>query len=106
MFSAPSTASLMLNEMNETKKWDTRKIDYLERMRGAAAYIRNGKVVAAADTVKVLEAAIRPFDRVNIEGNNQKQADFLAECLKKCDTRRVHRSEEHTSELQSPKDLS
>jgi malonate decarboxylase alpha subunit len=76
--------------MNQTKKWDTRKTDYLERMRGAAPYIRNGKVLAAADTTKVLEAVIRPFDRVNIEGNNQKQADFLAECLKKCDTQRVH----------------
>jgi malonate decarboxylase alpha subunit len=76
--------------VSETKKWDTRKTDYLERMSGAASYIRNGKVVAAADTVKVLEAVIRPFDRVNIEGNNQKQADFLAECLKKCDTKRIH----------------
>jgi malonate decarboxylase alpha subunit len=76
--------------MSQTKKWDTRKTDYLERMKGAAPYIRNGKVLAAADTTKVLEAVIRPFDRVNIEGNNQKQADFLAECLKKCDTKRVH----------------
>jgi malonate decarboxylase alpha subunit len=76
--------------VSETKKWDTRKADYLERMSGAASYIRNGKVVTAADTVKVLEAVIRPFDRVNIEGNNQKQADFLAECLKKCDTKRIH----------------
>ena len=76
--------------MSETRRWDTRKTDYLERMSGAAPYIRNGKVVAAADATKVLEAVIRPFDRVNIEGNNQKQADFLAECLKKCDTQRVH----------------
>jgi malonate decarboxylase alpha subunit len=76
--------------MRETKRWDTRKADYLERMEGAASCIRNGKVVAAEDTVTVLEAVIRPFDRVNIEGNNQKQADFLAECLKKCDTHRIH----------------
>jgi len=76
--------------MSQTRRWDTRKTDYLERMKGATPYIRNGKVLAAADTTKVLEAVIRPFDRVNIEGNNQKQADFLAECLKKCDTQRVH----------------
>jgi malonate decarboxylase alpha subunit len=76
--------------MGEAKRWDTRKTDFLERMSGAAPYIRNGKVVAAEDITKVLEAVIRPFDRVNIEGNNQKQADFLAECLKKCDTQRVH----------------
>ena len=61
--------------MKETKKWDTRKTDYLERMNAAEAYINSGKVVAAEDTTNVLEAVIRPFDRVNIEGNNQKQAE-------------------------------
>jgi malonate decarboxylase alpha subunit len=76
--------------MKETKRWDTRKTDYLERMSGATPYIHKGKVVAAAETTRVLEAVIRPFDRVNIEGNNQKQADFLAEALSKCDTRRIH----------------
>ena len=76
--------------MKETKNWETRKTDYLERMSAAESYINNGKVVAAEDTTNVLEAVIRPFDRVNIEGNNQKQADFLAEALIKCDTQRVH----------------
>ena len=78
--------------MKEARKWDTRKTEYLERMSGAAPYIGNGKVVAAGDTVRVLEAVIRPFDRVNIEGNNQKQADFLAECLKKRDVARSTRT--------------
>lgn len=76
--------------MKETKRWDTRKTDYFERMSGATLYIGKGKVVAAADATKVLEAVIRPYDRVNIEGNNQKQADFLAEALIKCDTQRIH----------------
>ena len=76
--------------MGETKRWDLRKTDYQERMSGAAPYISNGKVVAAHDVTRVLEAVIRPFDRVNIEGNNQKQADFLAEALSKCDVSRVH----------------
>lgn len=76
--------------MKETKRWDTRETDYLERMSGATQYIHSGKVVAAEDAINVLEAVIRPFDRVNIEGNNQKQADFLAEALIKCDTQRIH----------------
>jgi malonate decarboxylase alpha subunit len=76
--------------MTETRRWDLRKTDYLERMNAAAPFVRHGKVVGASDVTKVLEAVIRPFDRVNIEGNNQKQADFLAECLKKCDVARVH----------------
>jgi malonate decarboxylase alpha subunit len=76
--------------MKVTKKWDTRKTDYLERMSGATPYISKGKVVEAKEIINVLEAVIRPFDRVNIEGNNQKQADFLAEALIKCDTQRIH----------------
>ena len=74
----------------EIRKWDTRKDDYLARMGGAAPFVGNGKIVPADDTVQVLEAVIRPFDRVNIEGNNQKQADFLAEALSRCDTEKIH----------------
>jgi malonate decarboxylase alpha subunit len=76
--------------MGRPTRWDTQRVDYLDRMQAAVPYRHDGKVVAAEDAVRVLEAVIRPFDRVNIEGNNQKQADFLAECLAKCDTRRIH----------------
>ena len=37
------------------------------------------KLVKARDTVALLEAIIRPGDRVCLEGDNQKQADFLAQ---------------------------
>jgi len=40
---------------------------------------KQGFVFAAKDTVKLLEAVLRPGDKINLEGNNQKQADFLAE---------------------------
>ena len=76
--------------MKEVGKWDTRRTDYLDRMSGATPYIGNGKVVQSEDAISVLEAVIRPFDRVNIEGNNQKQADFLAEALSQCNTERIH----------------
>jgi len=48
------------------------------------------KVVDARDAVALLEAIIRPGDRVCLEGDNQKQADFLAQCLAAVDVRRVH----------------
>jgi len=38
----------------------------------------------------LLEAIIEPGDRVTIEGDNQKQADFLASALAKVDPARVH----------------
>ena len=48
------------------------------------------KLVEARDGVALLEAVIRPGDRVCLEGDNQKQADFLAQCLAAVDVHRVH----------------
>ncbi|CAK7060941.1 malonate decarboxylase subunit alpha [Saezia sanguinis] len=76
--------------MGETKKWDTRRTEYLGRMNQAAPFIKKDKVVDAKDVIKLLEAVIKPGDKVNLEGNNQKQADFLAECLSKVDKTKVH----------------
>ncbi|UHC19494.1 malonate decarboxylase subunit alpha [Methylobacterium currus] len=50
----------------------------------------SGKVVAAAQVVDLLEAVLRPGDRVCLEGDNQKQADCLARGLSQCDPARVH----------------
>lgn len=49
-----------------------------------------GKVIAEQDAVRLLEAVIEPFDRVSIEGNNQKQADFLAKSMVKLDPGKIH----------------
>ncbi len=49
-----------------------------------------GKVVPAADAVALLEAVLRPGDRVCLEGDNQKQADCLARALGQCDPARIH----------------
>ena len=49
-----------------------------------------GKVVAADSVVDLLEAILRPGDRVCLEGDNQKQADCLARGLSACDPARVH----------------
>jgi malonate decarboxylase alpha subunit len=58
---------------------------------GAALGARlEGKRVAHADAVALLEAVLEPGDRVCLEGNNQKQADFLAQALLQIDPARVH----------------
>jgi len=59
-------------------------------MKLAAPYVRVGKEVGAGDAVKLLEAVIRPGEKVNLEGNNQKQADFLASCLANVNTSKIH----------------
>lgn len=73
-----------------TREWDSLKKDAAARAASAAPYVKEGKIVDAKDAVALLEAVIKPGDKVNIEGNNQKQADFwrkhsarsiLAKCM-------------------------
>lgn len=73
-----------------TRDWETLKKDTLARKEQAASLVKEGKIVDAKDTVALLETVIKPGDKVNIEGNNQKQADFLAKCLCEVDTSKVH----------------
>jgi len=47
----------------------------------AGAKFAKGKIVAAGDASRLLEAVVRPGDRVCIEGDNQKQANLLAAAL-------------------------
>ena len=53
--------------------------------RAAALSGTSGKVCPADRATLLLEAIIEPGDRVTIEGDNQKQADFLASALAKVD---------------------
>lgn len=62
------------------RAWDTAQRSRNERLAAASRYAR-GKIVDATDTTKLLEAIVRPGDRVCLEGDNQKQADFLASRL-------------------------
>jgi malonate decarboxylase alpha subunit len=49
-----------------------------------------GRVVPHAGITQLLHTVLEPGDRVCLEGNNQKQADFLAECLAELDPAQVH----------------
>ena len=56
----------------------------------AGAPLAQGKVVPAARAGALLEAVLRPGDRVCLEGDNQKQADLLARALAGLDPDKVH----------------
>lgn len=71
------------------RQWDLQRAGRRSRLK-AAASIAQGKRVAAADATALLEALLRPGDRVCLEGDNQKQADTLARALAACDPARVH----------------
>jgi len=73
--------------------WNLRARGYLRRLDRAATRLGPrlaGKIVDAAATVALLEEVIEPGDRVCLEGNNQKQADFLAHALTDVDPARIH----------------
>src|SRR5215470_11163146 len=58
--------------------------------RGAMVCGAGTKFCPAGRATQLLEAIIEPGDRVALEGDNQKQADFLAAALAKLDPARVH----------------
>src|SRR4029077_6010758 len=62
----------------------------LARARTRLADRLPAKVVEPDDIVALLESVIAPGDRICLEGNNQKQADFLAKALTLVDPERVH----------------
>ncbi|GAC1444201.1 MAG: malonate decarboxylase subunit alpha [Vulcanimicrobiaceae bacterium] len=70
------------------RDWSARARAKAARLDDARALL-DGKVFSARDTVAVLETLIRPHDRVCLEGDNQKQADFLSRSLAAVDPARV-----------------
>lgn len=79
--------------------WNQRQQDRQARLARAAealgARLHGKRLEARADAeaeavVALLHAVLAPGDRVCLEGNNQKQADFLAKALVQVDPERVH----------------
>ncbi|HTN67075.1 MAG TPA: malonate decarboxylase subunit alpha [Burkholderiaceae bacterium] len=73
----------------EPKKWDTRRTEKQRRLH-SVRHLADGPVLRSSDIVQALEALIVPGDRVVLEGNNQKQADFLSRSLASADPAKLH----------------
>src|SRR5580700_5248795 len=63
---------------------------YRDERLSAGSKFATGKMVPPKDATALLEAVIRPGDRICLEGDNQKQADFLAARLAAADPKRLH----------------
>ncbi|MDT5009233.1 MAG: malonate decarboxylase alpha subunit [Mycobacterium sp.] len=75
--------------MNPQRQWDSRRTAKAARLQAGAAH-SDGKVVRGGELRDLLQAVIRPGDRVALEGDNQKQADFLSRTLAECDPKRLN----------------
>ncbi|MDE2424234.1 MAG: malonate decarboxylase subunit alpha [Betaproteobacteria bacterium] len=69
--------------------WDTQVKKREQRLARIKPFLQ-GKWISTSVVTEVLETLCEPGDRVCLEGNNQKQADFLAEALSLCHPEKVH----------------
>jgi malonate decarboxylase alpha subunit len=69
--------------------WQSERRVREDRLKAGSKFAK-GKIVAPKDVTALLEAVVRPGDRICLEGDNQKQADFLAASLAKADPKALH----------------
>ncbi|WP_213993289.1 malonate decarboxylase subunit alpha [Sodalis sp. dw_96] len=71
------------------KVWDSRRTEKKRRIENLRA-VADGKVLPTDKMTAILEAVLAPGDRVVLEGNNQKQADFLSRMLATVNPEKIH----------------
>ena len=69
--------------------WTSRR-DEKQRLLEIVKPWMKGPVLAHNKVVETLESVIRSGDRIVMEGDNQKQADFLSRSLAKVDPKKIH----------------
>ena len=72
-----------------TQSWTTRRDEKKRRMQLVSSWM-SGPLLPRERLVESLEALIAPADRIVLEGDNQKQADFLSRSLVKVDPKKLH----------------
>ena len=84
--------------------WNTRRTAKTERLQAGSAYSA-GKVIDPARLKDLLHDVIRSGDKVALEGDNQKQADFLSRTLADCDPGRINKLHMLISSVSLPEHL-
>jgi malonate decarboxylase alpha subunit len=69
--------------------WTTRRDEKTRRMEAIRPWM-DGPILPREKTIEALESAIATGDRIVLEGDNQKQADFLSRSLVKVDPLKIH----------------
>ncbi|HWZ26522.1 MAG TPA: malonate decarboxylase subunit alpha [Verrucomicrobiae bacterium] len=76
-------------EVSAQKSWTTRRERKSRRLRRVARYCSD-RVLDSEKIIAALEELVEPGDRICLEGNNQKQADFLSRKLAQVDPERIY----------------
>ena len=69
--------------------WTTRRDEKRRRLESVKRWM-SGPVLAQNKMVEALEVVIQSGDRIVMEGDNQKQADFLSRSLAEVDPKKIH----------------
>jgi malonate decarboxylase alpha subunit len=86
------------------RSWSLRRQKKNALLAQANAFAQ-GRVIREEQMVQALETLIQPGDRVALEGDNQKQADFLSRALAKVDPEKVHHIHLLISSISRPEHL-
>ena len=80
-----------MNEQTQQRRtsWTTRRDEKARRMQIVRPWM-TGPILPTAKTVEALESVIASGDRLVMEGDNQKQADFLSRSLVTVDAKKIH----------------
>src|SRR5580700_6426818 len=86
------------------RSWSKRR-DKKNALLAKAGSFAKGRIIASGKIVEALETLIESGDRVALEGDNQKQADFLSRSLAKVDAKKINRIHLLISSISRPEHL-
>jgi malonate decarboxylase alpha subunit len=72
-----------------SRSWTTRRDEKQRRLRLVSSWMK-GPLLPRDKLVESLQLLIAPGDRIVLEGDNQKQADFLSRSLVRADPKKLH----------------
>jgi len=73
-----------------SRSWTTRRDEKQRRLRLVSSWMK-GPLLPRDKLVESLQLLIAPGDRIVLEGDNQKQADFLSRSLVRVDPKKIAR---------------
>jgi malonate decarboxylase alpha subunit len=79
----------MGEQRQQPSSWTIRRDEKKRRLDTVKPWM-NGPLLARERTVEALESVIQSGDSIVMEGDNQKQADFLSRSLVKVDPKKIH----------------
>ncbi len=72
-----------------SRSWTTRRDEKQRRLALIQKWMK-GSILSTTSIIEALEVLIVAGDRIVLEGDNQKQADFLSRSLVKADVEKLH----------------